>query len=943
MPEFGQALLRECNRDWKAYYINYNRLKGWIKEMNEGHSKEAYTVFFEELETNLRRVDAFYSAQEALVELSIKELCSAPSPRKMTMDEDELEEEPDVSEDAERRQRISDSIEKLRCFAQMNCDGFRKITKKFDKKVGSGSHLTELPEGLQARMLEVVKTYNFADAEQRLDRFTNALQDWEEGREAMLPPLVKKKLSKMSLRAPLLEQQEGKVPGTVAKLSECAAKCLRWLIKNAGLVVLTLIVALVAFLNPSPKLSGKSYLVIWVTSCVLTFLVKQHAADSVLVGATLFLTICGVLDSEEAWQAFSNEVVLSVAGLGVIASAVGETGVIDLVFKAILGKPKSLPVAMLRLMLPSVLLNIGISNTCVMSCLLPVIDNWSKDIGMHKAYFLMPLSYLLLISGVFAIFSTSTNLVAQGLLIAHGQPRFAMFDLALPVVVSTLVTLVYLLVVTPIVLKRFAVEAEREPRFRMNSITKRTQNRYDVRVQVVGKQLDRTTLESSGILNMLANSMGDVYSCERYGSHVGGISEELELRLDDILWLRTSVDGISSLFYTPGLLFLALDLSEDYATLDPSSRQLVEAVLDKDSPLIGHRIGDARKYRPDLNSPIVAFRAFNAKQGLADKQASQTFLGTSVAALDTKALDAKEQVLPSQLEKRLSSQIPQSPAKPNKATKRPSWQSPSRDLAALVRKGSLIGKTEKPKEAADTEVRLQPGDHIIFNAPLSFYTTWKESSDFVVLRKITSSEPQADSDKDFAAMVSGCILLGLIALVATSTLPLLEAVFAALAALVLTQCTTMDFCVRAVKLRTVLTIVGAFGLGKAIGKERVAEVLADILIGALGRFGRRGLLVAIYGATVSLGIIFHGTAVVVLMFPICQEVSKSMGVPIHQTIAVLCIAVSCQMLSPISYQTNLMAYSTGGYQFADFTKLGAGLVLCIALVSIPTIEWCFPA
>jgi len=47
------------------------------------------------------------------------------------------------------------------------------------------------------------------------------------------------------------------------------------------------------------------------------------------------------------------------------------------------------------------------------------------------------------------------------------------------------------------------------------------------------------------------------------------------------------------------------------------------------------------------------------------------------------------------------------------------------------------------------------------------------------------------------------------------------------------------------------------------------------------------------------------------------------------------------MLSPISYQTNLMAYSAGGYQFTDFTKLGSGLVCVLALVSIPLCGYWF--
>ena len=44
----------------------------------------------------------------------------------------------------------------------------------------------------------------------------------------------------------------------------------------------------------------------------------------------------------------------------------------------------------------------------------------------------------------------------------------------------------------------------------------------------------------------------------------------------------------------------------------------------------------------------------------------------------------------------------------------------------------------------------------------------------------------------------------------------------------------------------------------------------------------------------------------------------------------LMIGAGCQMLSPVSYQTNLMAYSAGGYEFNDFFKMGLPLVFLIA-------------
>ena len=142
------------------------------------------------------------------------------------------------------------------------------------------------------------------------------------------------------------------------------------------------------------------------------------------------------------------------------------------------------------------------------------------------------------------------------------------------------------------------------------------------------------------------------------------------------------------------------------------------------------------------------------------------------------------------------------------------------------------------------------------------------------------------------------------------------------------------------KTMQVLTIVGAFGLGDAIGNTKVAYLLATYVTAAMAPFGTPGLLVGIYVVVLMLGIVFHATAVVILMFPVCLESAKNLNVPVHQAVCILMIGAGCQMLSPVSYQTNLMAFSAGSYSFNDFPKLGLPIVLLIGIVCVPLTMVC---
>jgi hypothetical protein len=175
---------------------------------------------------------------------------------------------------------------------------------------------------------------------------------------------------------------------------------------------------------------------------------------------------------------------------------------------------------------------------------LPVIEKWSLEIGHHKALFLMPISFLLLISGVFAIFSTSTNLVVQGQLRLNNREPFDMFALAPAVSACTAAALVYLIVVPPFVLRRFKdTSSDDESGTKVGR--QRGINRFNARVQVMGQALAGQSLSTSGLLDILQGGLSDICSCERYGA-MQQVYREFVLAMDDCLDVRTSAKLFTS-------------------------------------------------------------------------------------------------------------------------------------------------------------------------------------------------------------------------------------------------------------------------------------------------------------------------------------------------------------------------------------------------------------
>ena len=129
--------------------------------------------------------------------------------------------------------------------------------------------------------------------------------------------------------------------------------------------------------------------------------------------AALFVT--GILDAKEAFGGFSSESVIVVAVLYIVIAGMTYTGVLNLIVRYLMGTPRTLSRAMVRLMLPVAALSSVLSNTTVVALFVNVVKIWSRKLNIPPSKLLIPLSYASCMGGVCTLVGTPSNLIISGL------------------------------------------------------------------------------------------------------------------------------------------------------------------------------------------------------------------------------------------------------------------------------------------------------------------------------------------------------------------------------------------------------------------------------------------------------------------------------------------------------------------------------------------------
>ncbi|MDB4409885.1 SLC13 family permease [Gammaproteobacteria bacterium] len=224
---------------------------------------------------------------------------------------------------------------------------------------------------------------------------------------------------------------------------------------------------------------------------------------------------------------------------------------------------------------------------------------------------------------------------------------------------------------------------------------------------------------------------------------------------------------------------------------------------------------------------------------------------------------------------------------------------------------------------------LRTGDTLLLEARPNFIDQQGRSRDFLLVSEVGGFHPPNHKGAPIALAVT----MAMVVLAASGLMSMLEASLVAAGLMIATGCTSARVARQAPDGQVLLVIATSFGVGAALQSSGVAAMLADGIIGLAGG-DPWATLALVFTATALLTAIATNNVAAVLSFPIALSAAQHMNVDIMPFAIAIMVAASASFATPIGYQTNLMVYNAGGYQFADFVRIGVPLTLLVGLVTV---------
>ncbi len=316
------------------------------------------------------------------------------------------------------------------------------------------------------------------------------------------------------------------------------------------------------------------------------------AADLVMVGALTVLIVAQVLTPEQALAGIANTGLATVAILYVVVAGLVDTGGVHALGSRLLGRPKSLLAAQLRLMAPVTAISGFLNNTPVVAMLVPVVEDWARRHRLAVSKLMIPLSYAAIFGGTCTLIGTSTNLIVHGMM--HNSTDLGpmwFFEIGAVGVPAAIAGILFVMFAG-----RWLLPDRKPPLQQLDDA-----RQYAIEMLVVaGSPLVGKSIEAAGLRQLPGAFLAEI---ERGDTLLPVVAPTERLHAGDRLLFVGVVDSVIDLVRLRGLV-PAPDQLFKLDTPRPE-RRLFEAVVSNSSPVAGKSIR-AGQFRTRYDAVVIA-------------------------------------------------------------------------------------------------------------------------------------------------------------------------------------------------------------------------------------------------------------------------------------------------------------------------------------------------
>jgi len=583
---------------------------------------------------------------------------------------------------------------------------------------------------------------------------------------------------------------------------------------------------------------GVQLYVICLVLLTIFFLYKEiYNTSIVFLAAVAFLIGPGIINTQDILSSFANEQVAVIVMLLAIGQFLKRSPVIEELFQKLFLKTKGYFSFTAKMSVFVSLFSGVMNNTPLVALLLPYVTEWGKKNKVSPSKLLIPLSFAAIMGGGLTLIGTSTNLIANSILVTKtgdGLSMFSFFTIGAPLVV---IGIIYILIFG----KRMLPDNK-------GMISKFQENKREYLVDLLvkeGSPLVGKTIGESNLRSLNGLYLVEIVRPDKVRTAPG--PKEI-MRAGDYIIFAGQTENIVDVLN----MDLGLEMPNDLQQLQ-SKKEVVEVIMPFNSTLSKKKIKDT-DFRARFDAAIIAVRRDGEK---------------------------------------------------------------------------LFGKIG--------EITLQKGDMMLCVAGHDFYKRIDRSKELTLISNVRQLQ-DIDGRKSLSLIIATAIA---ILLPAIGLISLFQSLLLLFVYLLLSKVVLFGEVKRSINIGLISIMGGALSIGVAMDKSGTAELIASKGLAVLEPLGPIGILAGVYLITNILAAYMTNIAAVSIILPIAISFAQVNNYDLMPFVFCVAFAGSKTFLTPIGYQTNLMVYGPGGYNFKDYFRFGFPLTVIFMTTTLLLLKFLY--